>query len=280
MINELIQMFSYDFLLRAIVVGMIVSACCAALGTNLVLKRYSMIGDGLSHVGFGALAIALACNVAPLMVAIPVVVIAAILLLRLNQNSKIHGDSAIALIATGSMAIGVMIISMTHGMTTDIYSYMYGSILAVSHSDLWISIILSACILILFVVFYNTLMAVTFDENFAKAIGVNIGFYNTVIAILTAVTIVLGMKLVGTLLISSLIVIPSLSSMRVCTRFKTVVIFSVIFEIICFFIGIFISYTCTTPAGASVVCVNIAGLLVCIAFEKIKKHISIKKSNS
>jgi zinc transport system permease protein len=265
-----VQMFSYDFLLRAILVGVIVSACCAMLGTNLVLKRFSMIGDGLSHVGFGALAIALACNVAPLAVAIPVVVIAAVLLLRINQNSKIKGDSAIALIATGSMAVGVMIISLTNGMTTDIYSYMYGSILAISKSDLKISIVLSIAVILLFVFFYNTLCAVTFDENFAKAIGINTGFYNTVIAILTAITIVLGMKLVGTLLISSLIVIPTLASTRICRHFRTVVICSVLFEIVCFFIGIFISFAFTTPAGASVVCVNIAILLIIIGFDKIR----------
>lgn len=277
MFDAFIKMFSYEFLLRAILVGSIIASCSAMLGTNLVLKKYSMIGDGLSHVGFGALAIALAANAAPLAVAIPVVVAAAIILLRINQSSKINGDSAIALISTGSMAVGVMIISMTHGMTSDIYSYMYGSILAISKSDLKISIILSLCVLILFIFFYNSLYAITFDENFAKAAGVNVGFYNTVIAILTAVTIVLGMKLVGTLLISSLIVIPTLASMRVCRRFSGVVICSVIFEVICFFIGIFISYYITAPAGASVVCVNIGALIAVCGFDRIRAAIKKRK---
>lgn len=278
MIYYLREMFSYEFLMRAVLVGTIVSACCAMLGTNLVLKRFSMIGDGLSHVGFGALSIALACNIAPLALSIPLCIIAAILLLKINSNGKINGDAATALIATASMAVGVMIISMTKGMTTDINSYMYGSILAISKSDLIISIVLSLCVIVLFVLFYNNLYAVTFDENFAKAIGVNTGFYNTVIAVLTAVTIVLGMKLIGTLLISSLIVIPTLFSMRICKHFKGVVICSCIFEIICFFAGIFISFVFAAPAGASVVCINIAALIIIIIADNIIQHIKKKKS--
>ena len=270
MLESFFHMFSYAFLMRAFLVGTVVSAAAAALGTNLVLKRYSMIGDGLSHVGFGALAIALAANIAPLAVAIPVVIVAAVILLRLGQNSKINGDSAIALISTGSMAIGVMIISITHGMTTDINSYMFGSILAISDSDLVVSVILSLLVLILFIYFYNTLTAVTFDENFSKAVGINVSAYNTIIAVLTALTIVLGMKIIGTLLISSLIVIPSLFSMRLCRNFKAVVICSCIFEIICFWLGLFVSYVFTTPAGASVVCVNILGLIIAVIIDKIK----------
>ena len=221
-----------------------------------------MIGDGLSHVGFGALAIATAMNAAPLAVAIPIVILAAVLLLRISGNSKIKGDAAIALISTGALAVGVMVISMTTGMNTDVYNYMFGSILAMSSGDVELSIALSAAVLILYVIFYNKIFAITFDETFAQATGVKANLYNTLIAVLTAVTIVLGMRMMGALLISSLIIFPALTSMRVCKTFKSVIINSAIVSVICLFVGISISYLCATPAGASVVIVNMGALLV------------------
>ena len=199
MFELILSMFTYDFILRALIVGVLVALCSALLGVSLVLKRYSMIGDGLSHVGFGALAVAMAMNVAPLAVAVPVVILAAFLLLRVSENSKIKGDSAIALISTSSLALGIMAISLSKGMNSDVYGYMFGSILAMSNSDVVLSIILSVVVLLLFVLFYHKIFAVTFDEDFAKATGVNAGFYNMLIALLTAVTIVLGMRMMGTL---------------------------------------------------------------------------------
>jgi zinc transport system permease protein len=255
-------MFSYAFLARAFVVGLLVSLCAALLGVSLVLKRYSMIGDGLSHVGFGALATAMALNVAPLAVSIPVVVIAAFVLLRISENSKIRGDSAIALISTSALAIGVMVISLTTGMNTDVFNFMFGSILAMSRSDVYLSVALSAVVLVLFVVFYNKIFAVTFDETFARATGVKVGMYNMLVAFLSAITIVLGMRMMGALLISSLIIFPALSSMRVFKRFRTVVVSSAVIAVVCFFLGIVISYRYATPTGASVVSVNILMFLV------------------
>ncbi len=255
-IDILNEMFSYPFLVRAIVVGALVSLCAALLGVSLVLKRYSMIGDGLSHVGFGTLAIATAMNLAPLSVSLPVVVLVAFLLLRISENGKIKGDAAIALISTGSMAIGVMVISVTTGMNTDVCNYMFGSILAMSDFDVKLSITLSVVVMILFVFFYNKIFGVTFDENFSKAIGTKTGIYNMLIAFLTAITIVLGMRMMGALLISSLIIFPALTSMRVCKRFKTVTICSAIISVICFFMGVVVSYVFETPTGASVVSVN------------------------
>ncbi len=262
MFNTLIEIFSYPFLVRAVIVGTLVALCSSLLGVSLVLKRYSMIGDGLSHVGFGALAVATAMNVAPLGVAIPVVVIAAFFLLRISEKSKIKGDAAIALISTSALAIGVIIISMTTGMNTDVCNYMFGSILAMSKMDVKISIMLSGVVLILFIVLYNRIFAITFDENFALATGTNSKLYNIIIAFLTAITIVLGMRMMGALLISSLIIFPALTSMRVCKRFKVVVISSAILSVACFFIGIVISYLYATPTGASVVAVNIVMFLV------------------
>lgn len=251
------ELFSYPFITRAVIVGIMVSLCAALLGVSLVLKRYSMIGDGLSHVGFGSLAAATAMNAAPLTVSVPVVILAAFLLLRLTENSKIKGDAAIALISTSSLAIGVIVISLTTGMNTDVCNYMFGSILAMSKSDVKLSIALSAAVLMLYIIFYNKIFAVTFDETFAKAIGIKTNLYNMLIAILTAITVVLGMRMMGVLLISSLIIFPALSSMRICKKFKTVTISSAILSIVCFFIGIVISYKLATPTGASIVIVNI-----------------------
>lgn len=257
MIDMFFEMLSYPFMVRAFVVGILVSLCSALLGVSLVLKRYSMIGDGLSHVGFGALAAAAALNAAPLAVAIPVVVVSAILLLRVSGSSKIKGDAAIALISTSALAIGIMVISMTTGMNTDVYNYMFGSILAMSSQDVEMSVLLSAAVLILYIFFYHKIFAITFDETFAQATGVRAGLYNTLIAVLTAVTIVLGMRMMGTLLISSLIIFPALTSMRVCRTFYSVTVSSAVVSVVCFCIGITVSYFFAAPAGASVVIVNL-----------------------
>ena len=255
-------MFSYPFMVRAFAVGSLVALCSALLGVSLVLKRYSMIGDGLSHVGFGALAIAAAMNVTPLSVAIPVVIVAAVLLLRIRGNSRIKGDAAIALISTSSLAVGVMVISMTTGMNTDVYNYMFGSILAMSAEDVYLSVVLAVIVLVLYIIFYNKIFAITFDETFAQATGVRADLYNTMIAVLTAVTIVLGMRMMGALLISSLIIFPALTSMRVCRTFRGVIISSAVVSVVCLVLGITVSYVWATPAGASVVMANIAALLI------------------
>lgn len=265
-------MLSYPFLVRALLVGILVSLCAALLGSSLVLKRYSMIGDGLSHVGFAALAVAYAMNAAPLVLAIPVCVAAAFLLLRMSENSKIKGDAATALLCSGALAVGVMTISLTTGMNTDVCNYMFGSILALSKSDVRLSVILSVIVLILFILFYNKIFAITFDETFAKATGTNANLYNMVLALLTAITVVLGMRMMGTLLISSLIIFPSLSAMRICKHFWTVVIGSAIISVLCFLAGIIFSYLYSTPTGASIVIANIIVFLVLSGIERIRER--------
>ena len=249
--------FSTPILLRALIVGVLVSLCAALLGVSLVLKRYSMIGDGLSHVGFGALAIAAVMNWAPMAVAIPVVIAAAFLLLRLSGNGKIKGDSAIALISTGALAIGVMAVSLS-GMNSDLDSYLFGSIYAISDEDVVISVVLALLVLVLFVFFYTKIFAITFDENFARATGTRVGTYNMLIALLTALTIVIGMRMMGSMLISSLIIFPALCSMRVFRSFRAVTICSAVISVVTFVIGMVFSYEFGTPGGASIVCVNIA----------------------
>ncbi|MDR2432043.1 MAG: metal ABC transporter permease [Candidatus Margulisbacteria bacterium] len=257
MFSLLAEMFSYAFLTRAVIVGLLVSLCAALLGVSLVLKRYSMIGAGLSNVGFGALAVAAAFNAAPLMISIPVVVLAAFLLLRLNERSRIKGDAAIALISTSALAIGVAVVSATTGMNTDVCNYMFGSILAMSQSDVRLSIALASGVFLLFILFYRQIFAVTFDEAFARATGVNASLYNSLLAVLTAVTIALGMRMMGALLISSLIIFPALTAMRLCKQFRTVAVCSAIISVAGFLSGIICSYAYATPTGASVVIANI-----------------------
>ena len=274
MADAFLQMFSYGFMLRAVIVGVLVALCAALLGVSLVLKRYSMIGDGLSHVGFGALCVALAMNLAPLAVSVPVVVIAAFLLLRLSENSRIKGDAAVAMISSTAMAVGVIVTSMTTGINSDVNGYMFGSILAMSDSDVVVSIILSAAVLTLYVLFYNKIFAVTFDESFAKASGTRVGAYNTLLALLTAVTVVIGMRMMGAVLISSLVIFPALTAMRVCKTFRSVVITSAVTAVLCFFTGLYLSFAFSMPAGASVVAVNAAAFIVFYAAGIIKRKVS------
>jgi len=271
MIDSIINMFSYPFMLRALIVGILVSLCGALLGVNLVLKRYSMIGDGLSHVAFGAMAIAAALNLAPLVVAIPVVLLAAFFLLGVKENSRIKGDSAIALITSSSLAIGVMIATLTEGMNTDLMNYMFGSILSLSDVDTYLSVALSIVVIAFYIIFYRGIFSVTFDESFAKATGVKVDAYRVLTALLTAIVVVLGMRMMGTLLISALLIFPPLSAMRVMKNFKMVVILSAVISVICFTAGIILSYVLSTPVGATVVIVNLTVFFINLIISVLKK---------
>lgn len=271
----LMQMFSYPFIVRAFIVGILVSLCAALLGVSLVLKQYSMIGDGLSHVSYGALSIAIACGIAPLALSIPVVIVAAFFLLRMTENGLMKSDAAIAAMSASALAIGVSVTSLTTGMTTDVCSYMFGSILAMTSADVYLSVGLSVIVLLLFIFCYHSIFTVTFDESFARATGVKVSFYNTMIAILTAVTIVLGMQMMGAMLISSLVIFPALTSMRIWKSFKSVVISSGILAVICFCIGMIVSYQFSTPAGASVVLVNLCAFAIFLSFRKSENTYNI-----
>ncbi len=271
MINELIHIFSYSFMSRALIVGVLVALCAALLGTSLVLKRYSMIGDGLSHVGYGAFAIAAAANLTPLYVAIPTVIIAAFLLLRLSKSSKINGDSAIAILSSSALAIGMIVLSVTK-VSIDVNSYMFGSILALTDNDVILSVICTAIVCVMYLVFYHRIFAVTFDESFSSATGIRTGVYNTLIAVLTAIIIVVGMRLMGALLISSLMIFPSLTSMRFCRSFRGVTICSVIVSVLCFTAGLIASYYIDIPTGAGIVVLNLICFLIAAAFGRITKR--------
>lgn len=266
----LAQMFSSSLLVgvivKALVVGVLVSLCSSLLGVSLVLKRFSMIGDGLSHVGFGALAIATVLDLGKfsLELSIPIVIVAAFFILRINESSKIKGDAAIALFSTGAIAIGSLIYNFSGSRSTDVCNSLFGSasIITLNTKDLIISIVLSVLVLSLYACFYNRIFAITFDETFSKATGIKAELYKILIAVLTAVTVVLGMKMMGAIMISGLIIFPALTSMRICRSFKSVIICSAILSVVCFVIGFFAACSFEFQTGPTVVTVNVLAFLL------------------
>ena len=259
---EFLEVLSFPFMRRALIVGVIVSLCAALLGVVLVLKRYSLIGHGLGEVGFAALALAMALGLPPMPVAIPLVVAASFLIMYLSQRGALAGDAAIGIMAAAALSFGVIVTSLSHGFNMDVSDYMFGSILAMSDADVALSVALSVVVLAAFIALYPRIFSVTFDESFARATGLNAGVYNLMIAVLTAVTIVVGMRIMGTMLISSLIIFPALTSMRVFSRFRAVVISSAIVSVVCLSAGIMLSCLTSLPAGAGIVAVNLAAFVL------------------
>ncbi|MGN0453040.1 MAG: metal ABC transporter permease [Ruminococcus sp.] len=274
----MLEMLSYPFMRNALIVGVLIAVCCALLGVVLVLKRFSMIGDGLSHVGFGALSIAAVMNLSsPIYFALPVVMIAVFFLLRITENSKINADAAIAVISSSALAIGVFVASVC-GTNINLQQYMFGSILSVGDSDIVISVVLSILVILMYILFYNKIFAITFDETFSSATGIRTKLYNTIISLLTAITIVVGMRMLGALLISALIIFPALSSMRVCKKFLTTIITSVIISVCCVIAGLYTSFTFTDiPVGATIVIFNLAIFIVLLIFSTVKRLIKTSK---
>lgn len=273
--NKLVFYFQYPFVWYALVVGVLIALCSSLLGVTLVLKRFSFIGDGLSHVAFGAMAIASVLNISNNMLFVmPVTVICAVLLLRTGQSTKIKGDAAIAMISVGALAVGYLLMnvfSTGSNISGDVCSSLFGStsILTLTTAEVWLCVVVSAIVVALFVVFYHKIFAVTFDENFARATGTRTDVYNLLIAVITAVIIVLAMNLVGSLLISALIIFPALSAMRIYKRFRAVIICSAILSVICAFTGIILSILCGTPVGSTIVAVDIAAFFVTSVIGKI-----------
>ena len=259
--DNIINIFSYSFMVNALIGGTLISICAALLGVILVLKRYSMIGDGLSHVGFGAMAIASAIGIAPTYLAIPIVAVSSILLMKGSNSSKMKGDAAIGLLSTGALAIGIIAVSVG-GVNVDLNAYLFGSILSLTKEDMVLCMILAIITIVLFVLIYNPIFSITFDESFAKATGIKTEIYKTVISCLTAITVVLGMRMMGTLLISALIILPSVTSMRIFRTFKATCISSVIIALACFTAGLILSFMLSVPAGATIVAVNIIAYFV------------------
>ena len=270
-IEKLTFYFQYPFVWYALIVGILIALCSSLLGVTLVLKRFSFIGDGLSHVAFGAMAIASVLNFSNNMLFVmPVTVICAVLLLRTGQSTKIKGDAAIAMISVGALAVGYLLMNVFStgaNISGDVCSSLFGStsILTLTRAEVWLCVV----VVTLFVVFYHKIFAVTFDENFAKATGTKTDVYNLLIAVITAVIIVLAMNLVGSLLISALIIFPALSAMRLYKRFRAVIICSAILSVLCAFFGIIISILGGTPVGSTIVAVDIAAFFVTSIIGKI-----------
>ena len=268
--SELIYYLGFDFVKYALIVGVLIALCASLLGVTLVLKRYSFIGDGLSHVAFGAMAVATVLKLTSnTILVMPVTIIVAVLLLRNGNKSMLKGDAAIAMLSVTSLAFGYLIMnvfSASANISGDVCSTLFGStsILTLDQKEVLICIILSIVVIAIYIFFYNKIFAITFDETFAKASGVPAGRYNFLIAVVIAVIIVLGMNLVGSLLISALIVFPALSAMRLSGTFKGVVIMSVIFSVVCSLGGMIISILYSTPVGATIVAMDLLCFIICV----------------
>ena len=275
MIEKIAMYLEYPFVRYALIVGVLIALCSSLLGVSLVLKRFSFIGDGLSHVAFGAMAIAAVVNLTDeMLIVLPITVVSAVLLLRTGQNTKIKGDAAIAMISVGALAFGYLLMNLfstSSNLSGDVCSTLFGStsILTLTSYEVKVSVILSIAVVVIFVFFYNKIFAVTFDENFTTATGTPSDRYNLLIAVVTAVVIVLAMNLVGSLLISALVIFPALSAMRIFNSFLKVTVFSAILSVVCAFAGILISILAGTPVGSTIVAVDVAAFLICFAAGKL-----------
>ncbi|SFD03792.1 metal ABC transporter permease [Butyrivibrio sp. YAB3001] len=269
MLEKIIMYMQYPFVRYAIIVGVLIALCSSLLGVTLVLKRFSFIGDGLSHVAFGAMAIATVINMTDKMfIILPVTILCAVLLLKTGKNTNIKGDAAIAMISVGALAFGYLLMnvfSTSSNLTGDVCSTLFGStsILTLTKEEVLICAILSVSVVLIFILFYNKIFAVTFDEDFAKAVGTKADTYNLLIAVVIAVIIVLAMNLVGSLLISALVIFPALSAMRLFNNFKMVTMFSAIISVVCAFFGMMISILAGTPVGSTIVAVDVVAFVIC-----------------
>ena len=278
LLDDLQYFLQFDFVKYALIVGGLISLCCAILGVTLVLKRYSMIGDGLSHVAFGAMTIAMVLTIVDMYVMLPVTILVAILLIRLTDKGKVKNDSAIAMLSVGALALGYMIVSLfssSANISGDVCSSLFGltSILTLSNWEVWFCVGITIFLVIFFIIFHNKIFTITFDENFSTATGVRSALYNNIIAIIIGIVIVLAMKLVGSLLISALIVFPALSAIRLFKSYKMVIIFASIVGVLNSLIGILVSILWGTPVGATIVVVDIVTYLICWLIDIAKRNL-------
>lgn len=264
---------SEPFMYRALIVGLLISLCAALLGVILVLKRYSLIGHGLSDIGFASIALALVFGLPPLTLSLPIVTLCSFLIMFISQKNGGKGDTAIGVVSTSSLALGILIMYFNKGINTNPTDYLFGSIMAVTDTDLYLSIGLCICVVLIFILFFNRLFMVTYDEIYAKSCKINVTFYHFLISMLTALTIVVGMRMMGTLLISSLIIFPTISAKRLVRSFGGVVITSGIISIICFFLGLMMSYILDIPVGATIVMMNVIVMIFSFIFSKILKRV-------
>lgn len=268
-VSSLLEAFQYQFIIKALIVGSMIALSSSVLGIFLVLKKFSMIGDGLAHVSFATVALALLLNSSPLLISIPVVILASFLILKLNEKADLHGDAAIGLVSSFSVAFGVLLASVSGGFNVDLFSYLFGSILVISDLDLVFSIILSIVVVLGLFFFYNALVAVAHDEEFAGVIGIDVKLMNRIIAVLTSITIVLGIRVVGTMLISSMIIFPTVTALQLSKSFKQTIALSIVVSIFCVITGVLVSFVFNLPSGATIVILNAICFIVFFMLKRI-----------
>lgn len=268
-IEILFSAFRYTFMVRALIVGIAIALSSSFIGSFLVLKKFSMIGHGLSHVAFAAVAIGLVTNTAPLIIAMPIVVLVAIFILKLNENAQLHGDAAIGLTATFAMALGTTLASVGGGFKVDLYSYLFGSILTIQQIDVWLSIVFSIIISLVVMLYYHDLFAMTYDESFAIVSKIKTKRLNTILAILTGITIVIGIRAIGTILISSFIVFPTVIAMQFSKGFKVTILIAATSSIVTVILGLMVSYVFDFPSGSTIVLLNGLLFIVVYVFNRI-----------
>lgn len=265
------QAIQYDFILKALLVGSLIAISASVLGLFLVLKKFSMIGDGLAHVSFATVAIALWLSASPLVVSIPIVILASFFILKLSEKASMHGDAAIGLVSSFSIAMAVLIASVAKGFNVDLMSYLFGSILVISNFDVAISAALSMVVIVTVMFFYHDLFAVTFDEEYAQAVGMNTKFYNYLLAVLTSITIALGIRIVGTMLISSLIVFPTVTALQVSRGFRMTILIATVISVVCVVLGVFVSFAYNLPTGAVIVLMNAIAFALAFLIKALRR---------
>jgi ABC-type Mn2+/Zn2+ transport system permease subunit len=269
LLDLLLETLQYGFMLKALLVGSLIALCCSFLGIFLVLRKYAMIGHGLAHVSFATIAIALLIGQSPLLVSIPLVILSSFLILKLSEKANIHGDSSLGLVSSFAVALGVLISSLANGFNVDLFSYLFGSILVISDIDVYLSVILSMIVLFTTIFFYQDLFAITYDDEFAKVSGVKVKRMNYLISLLTSVTIVLGIRVVGTMLISSMIVFPTVSALQLSKGFKATIYLSSIVAVSSVILGVFLSFVLDLPTGATIVMLNGVFFVIFFTIKKI-----------
>jgi zinc transport system permease protein len=266
---ELTEFLQYGFIQRALIAGSFIGILCSILGVFLVLRRFSLIGDGLAHATFGSVALALLLKMSPLYVSIPIVMTCSIVILKLTERARLYGDAAIGVVSSFGIAVGVMLSSIAGGFNVDLFSYLFGSILSISNVEVIISIILSVLVILIISLYYNELLSITFDEDSAKASGINTKFINTIFVLLTAVTVVLSMKVVGIMLISALLIFPAVTALQIARSFKAVMLAASLSAITSVVSGIVLSFFLDLPTGATIVMINFILFISSLAYKKI-----------
>ena len=254
--QQIQEALQYAFIQRAIIAGCFMALGCSFMGVFLVLRRFSLIGDGLAHVSFATVAIALLLHGEPMVVSLPLVGLAALLILELNEKASVYGDAAIGLVSSFGIALGVIIASTAGGFNVDLFSYLFGNILSVSGFEVWMTAVISLLVVLVTVLFYHDLFAITFDEDYARVLGIKVKAVNRILILLTSLIVVLGIKIVGTMLVSSLIILPAISALQVVRSFKSTIALAGVFAVVSVVIGIFVSYVLNYPSGATIVMVN------------------------